>query len=927
MRKFAILLIIICSGIWMQRAAAANLSYSGCWQADNTNNILEVRLTSFNCEITFDNQVGLSQETWQVSVPFIDPDYFSISGDDNLSGVSRDADSLAFQTTINAGELKKITIEPWYAPAGDWYFVAYSDPQPSSTQAYDPVHEEIINQLAIINPYFSIIAGDLTSGDSSAELQTINFSNFLNLMHNTTASWFSVPGNHDVEAGISLYEQYIGPSYYSFDFQNTHFTAASTEETANPGSILDPEYSWLEYDLSTTVNSEHKICFWHRPLVPASWSTSSVILEASNALTLTNLLQNQGVELLFSGHNHGYDAQDLGGFQQIISGGAGGNINQPNGKNNYILFNVNTTDITPQVIYTDEFPLHLTEYNNNDGTEEQSTIMVYNDSAADWPWVRLKFKVTSDIQNPYAYDENGDYLNFNRQVFADYQVAYIETDITADSTKTIYFGKNNLLQPGLINTIRANGEVSYNSQPVSIHTAVNLTATPAEDSSIITLGNWSEATREWQEKAHSSSTVTNYQLSNLASNKSYIVFVNDKIYLKQYTDNSGNLDFSYQGIERRRNFKVITDPEWHATELLTIPAQHGGPQVQRYNQSGEMLGQFFAYSESNIGSYEIFNADINGDQQGEIITLPSDFYKSQMKVFTAEGIELAQKNLYANDYRNGVNLEFADIDGNGKAEILAAKKNGNRIKLLRYSTENNQIKEILETRIYASDFTGGIDIKTADIDGDGSLEIIASPDSGMAPIKIFDWQNGNLHLSAKLDQAFNDYSGVSLAAADLNKDGKAEIMIAPLSGTENVRVKAYRITATGKFKLLTKKRAAHATAFSGLKIYSADINEDYKAELFASSTLYPEKIYIYQYQKQKFTLMQRIKPFTELVSALQISFLDLDQDTSAELYVNSGLNNPPKIKVYKQNGNTLERTTNFNAYTAMFTGGLNFNVD
>jgi len=76
-------------------------------------------------------------------------------------------------------------------------------------------------------------------------------------------------------------------------------------------------------------------------------------------------------------------------------------------------------------------------------------------------------------------------------------------------------------------------------------------------------------------------------------------------------------------------------------------------------------------------------------------------------------------------------------------------------------------------------YRGGINIATADMDGDGNSELITAKASGTPSIKIWAVTGGG-HVGPLLDTitpALGNARGASVAAADLNNDGRDEIVI------------------------------------------------------------------------------------------------------------------------------------------------------
>jgi hypothetical protein len=111
---------------------------------------------------------------------------------------------------------------------------------------------------------------------------------------------------------------------------------------------------------------------------------------------------------------------------------------------------------------------------------------------------------------------------------------------------------------------------------------------------------------------------------------------------------------------------------------------------------------------------------------------------------------------------------------------------------------------------YDANFRGGVRVATADITGDGIVDIITAPGAGGGPhIRVFD---GVSFAVVREFLAYNPafFGGVFVAAGDLNNDGRPEIItgagagggphVEAFNGTDNTLVSsfmAYDITFTG----------------------------------------------------------------------------------------------------------------------------------
>ncbi len=175
---------------------------------------------------------------------------------------------------------------------------------------------------------------------------------------------------------------------------------------------------------------------------------------------------------------------------------------------------------------------------------------------------------------------------------------------------------------------------------------------------------------------------------------------------------------------------------------------------------------------------------MNGDGKGEIFAgLASK--GGAIRVFDgATGNMLASYYAFAKNYTGGLNIAAGDVDGDGRSEVIAGLSagSGSAVRVL------DSLSGSVRSAYYAFDkrFRGGVNVATGDVDGDGKVEVIASPESGSnQPIAIFDALSGSMRNSFfAFSSSFA--GGISVGAGDLNGDGLAEVIAAPASGMLSV---------------------------------------------------------------------------------------------------------------------------------------------
>lgn len=212
-------------------------------------------------------------------------------------------------------------------------------------------------------------------------------------------------------------------------------------------------------------------------------------------------------------------------------------------------------------------------------------------------------------------------------------------------------------------------------------------------------------------------------------------------------------------------------------EIITAPGVGGGPHIRIFNKEGEVKGQFFAYDKMFRGGVNVACGDVNGDGKNEIVAGAGPGGGPHVRVFDKEGNLVSQFFAYSDKFRGGVNVAAHDLNKDGKAEIITgpSSRGGPHVRIFDFS--GNFINHFFA---FSSDFRGGVDVSVGDLDGDNMDEIVVAVTTASVPyVRVFD-------IDLKLKYQFRAYDdgfrgGVRLMVADLESDGVGEILVGPAS--------------------------------------------------------------------------------------------------------------------------------------------------
>ncbi|MGH9658068.1 MAG: metallophosphoesterase family protein [Bryobacteraceae bacterium] len=202
-------------------------------------------------------------------------------------------------------------------PKNDFRFSIMGDRTGGATPE---IYGRVWREIDLLHPDFVINVGDTIQGgkDELADAQWQELRPVWQRYEHYPL--YFTPGNHDIWNDLSreLYQKQTGrPSYYSFNYQDAHFTVL---DNARGLELSEEQIQFLEADLKANPDRRPKFIFFHKPY----WI--ALLKLGAGEFPLHQVAKKYGVEHIISGHGHQFVRMMRDGIVYMEVGSSGGSI-------------------------------------------------------------------------------------------------------------------------------------------------------------------------------------------------------------------------------------------------------------------------------------------------------------------------------------------------------------------------------------------------------------------------------------------------------------------------------------------------------------------------------------------------------------------------------------------------------------------------
>jgi hypothetical protein len=201
-------------------------------------------------------------------------------------------------------------------------------------------------------------------------------------------------------------------------------------------------------------------------------------------------------------------------------------------------------------------------------------------------------------------------------------------------------------------------------------------------------------------------------------------------------------------------------------ELITAPGPGGGPIVRVYNTAQRLTAQFRAFDSSMRAGMDVAGGDTDGDGTDEIIVAPDRGALPEVRIFSVTGTLLSSFNAYATSFKGGVRVTTADLDADGRDEIITAPGAGGGPHVKVFRGDGTRISQFFA---YGTGFRGGVDVAAYPAtDATPAVIVTAAGRSGGPHVRVFTPDGTRLAQFFSGSESFR--GGLRLSVADLLTD-------------------------------------------------------------------------------------------------------------------------------------------------------------
>ena len=289
----------------------------------------------------------------------------------------------------------------------------------------------------------------------------------------------------------------------------------------------------------------------------------------------------------------------------------------------------------------------------------------------------------------------------------------------------------------------------------------------------------------------------------------------------------------------------------NGVEFVTAPNAGGGPHIRPYRVNPangvvqELGGGFMAYGPEFTGGVHVAIGNIDGQPGDEIITGAGPGGGPHVRIFHLNNDLSVSEPFgtgyfaYGPEFHGGVFVGTADVNGDGKDEIItgAGPGGGPHVRVWKLAADGKTFTEVAGWMAYSSAFGGGVAVAGGNFvadEGDKVFEEVATvPSQGGGPhTRVFNGLGQVKREFMAFDASSTDPLGYRVTGGDFDFDTIDDLAVSQVSTTYVVI--AQLVDGPDQFSVMAMPQPLGAALAIGTNMAGADVDGDGDDDLIVS---------------------------------------------------------------------------------------------
>ena len=250
----------------------------------------------------------------------------------------------------------------------------------------------------------------------------------------------------------------------------------------------------------------------------------------------------------------------------------------------------------------------------------------------------------------------------------------------------------------------------------------------------------------------------------------------------------------------------------------------------------------------------------------------------------------------APNFTGGIRVAVGDVSGDGEPDLVTGLGPGGPAEVRAYYGLG--ILLLRTFNAYGPSYTGGVNVAVGDVDGDGIADIITGTVSGTSHVKVFSGlHGGELASFFAFDQQY--LGGVRVGAADVNGDGRDDVLVGGGPGAFGGHVKVFDgVTKAQIGSFLALSGYTGGIYVGGVRVIGGAGNDDI---LVAGDTGYFGG-HIKIIDGTTFAEVRSFQAFNSYTGGTTVASGDMNHDGVPEIVAGAGLAGGPEVRIFSDSG-------------------------